>query len=99
MDEFGFVEPLVWNRRTGNLVGGHQRLKILAARSGSRVTTSKARTSPSRSTASRHCVSIYDARAGGPAQRVGFGPCGKRNGGSQLLCAGKWPPRRGLHDI
>jgi DNA modification methylase len=32
MDEFGFVEPLVWNRRTGNLVGGHQRLKILAAR-------------------------------------------------------------------
>ena len=32
MDEFGFVEPLVWNRRTGNLVGGHQRLKILAGR-------------------------------------------------------------------
>ena len=32
MEEFGFVEPLVWNRRTGNLVGGHQRLKILAAR-------------------------------------------------------------------
>lgn len=31
MDEFGFVEPLVWNRRTGNLVGGHQRLKILTA--------------------------------------------------------------------
>jgi DNA modification methylase len=26
---FGLVEPLVWNRRTGNLVGGHQRLKIL----------------------------------------------------------------------
>jgi len=32
MDEFGFVEPLVWNQRTGNLVGGHQRLKILQAR-------------------------------------------------------------------
>ena len=29
--EFGFVEPLVWNRRTGNLVGGHQRLKVLLA--------------------------------------------------------------------
>ncbi|MCS1351160.1 site-specific DNA-methyltransferase [Mechercharimyces sp. CAU 1602] len=27
--EFGFVEPLVWNRTTGNLVGGHQRLKVL----------------------------------------------------------------------
>jgi DNA modification methylase len=26
---FGYVEPLVWNSKTGNLVGGHQRLKIL----------------------------------------------------------------------
>lgn len=31
IQEFGFVEPLVWNRRTGNLIGGHQRLKILLA--------------------------------------------------------------------
>jgi ParB-like chromosome segregation protein Spo0J len=29
--EFGCVEPLVWNQRTGNLVGGHQRLKVLRA--------------------------------------------------------------------
>jgi ParB-like chromosome segregation protein Spo0J len=29
IQEFGFVEPLVWNKRTGNLVGGHQRLKVL----------------------------------------------------------------------
>jgi len=27
LKEFGLVEPLVWNKRTGNLVGGHQRLK------------------------------------------------------------------------
>jgi ParB-like chromosome segregation protein Spo0J len=27
--EFGLVEPLVWNKRTGNLVGGHQRLSML----------------------------------------------------------------------
>lgn len=27
--EFGYVEPIVWNKRTGNVVGGHQRLKIL----------------------------------------------------------------------
>lgn len=27
--EFGYVEPIVWNCRTGNVVGGHQRLKIL----------------------------------------------------------------------
>jgi|GEM_PF-913936 len=26
---FGLVDPLVWNKRTGNLVGGHQRLNIL----------------------------------------------------------------------
>ncbi len=29
ISEFGLVEPLVWNERTGNLVGGHQRLKVL----------------------------------------------------------------------
>jgi ParB-like chromosome segregation protein Spo0J len=29
--EFGLVEPLVWNQRTGNLVGGHQRFKVLKA--------------------------------------------------------------------
>jgi len=29
INEFDLVEPLVWNKRTGNLVGGHQRLKIL----------------------------------------------------------------------
>jgi len=27
--EFDMVEPLVWNKRTKNLVGGHQRLKVL----------------------------------------------------------------------
>jgi hypothetical protein len=26
---FGFVQPIVWNKRTGNVVGGHQRLKVL----------------------------------------------------------------------
>jgi len=29
MFEFGCVQPLVWNKRTGILVGGHQRLKVL----------------------------------------------------------------------
>ncbi len=29
MAEFGCVEPIVWNQRTGNVVGGHQRLKVL----------------------------------------------------------------------
>lgn len=26
---FGYVEPLVWNKRTGNVVGGNQRLIVL----------------------------------------------------------------------
>jgi len=25
MDRFGYVEPIVWNKTTGNIVGGHQR--------------------------------------------------------------------------
>ena len=29
IETFGHVEPLVWNERTGNLVGGHQRLTVL----------------------------------------------------------------------
>ena len=30
IDEFGLVEPIVWNKRTGNIVGGHQRyIKLL----------------------------------------------------------------------
>ena len=27
--EFGYVEPVIWNAQTGNVVGGHQRLKVL----------------------------------------------------------------------
>ena len=33
VEEFGYVEPIVWNRRTDRVVSGHQRLKVLA-RSG-----------------------------------------------------------------
>lgn len=29
IETFGYVEPIVWNRTTGNIVGGHQRLKVL----------------------------------------------------------------------
>jgi len=32
IDTFDYVEPVIWNQRTGNVVGGHQRLKILIAR-------------------------------------------------------------------
>lgn len=29
VEEFGYVEPIIWNRATGHVVGGHQRLKVL----------------------------------------------------------------------
>ncbi|MEG1894626.1 MAG: ParB N-terminal domain-containing protein [Oscillospiraceae bacterium] len=29
IDEFGYIEPVIWNKTTGNVVGGHQRLKVL----------------------------------------------------------------------
>lgn len=32
LEEFGLVQDLIWNRRSGNLVGGHQRLSVLQAR-------------------------------------------------------------------
>lgn len=32
IETFDAVEPIVWNQHTGNVIGGHQRLKILRAR-------------------------------------------------------------------
>ena len=29
IETFGYVEPVIWNKRTGSIVGGHQRFKIL----------------------------------------------------------------------
>ena len=29
LEEFGYVEPIIWNAQTGHVVGGHQRLKVL----------------------------------------------------------------------
>ena len=40
IEEFDLVEPLVWNERTGTLVGGHQRLKVLQERGDKEVEVS-----------------------------------------------------------
>lgn len=37
MTEFGYVEPIIWNQQTGNIVGGHQRFKILVEQGHSEV--------------------------------------------------------------
>ena len=31
IEKYGCVEPIIWNEKTGNVIGGHQRLKVLAA--------------------------------------------------------------------
>ena len=40
LETFGCVESLVWNRRTGHLVGGHQRLKVLRSQGCTEVSVS-----------------------------------------------------------
>lgn len=37
MSEFGYVEPIIWNEENGNIVGGHQRYKVLVAEGNSEV--------------------------------------------------------------
>lgn len=29
IEQFGYVEPVIWNEKTGRVIGGHQRLKVL----------------------------------------------------------------------
>ena len=29
IEQFGYVDPVIWNKKTGRVVGGHQRLKVL----------------------------------------------------------------------
>ena len=48
IDDFGLVDPLVWNERSGNLVGGHQRLKVLRDRGATHVDVSVVDLSPAR---------------------------------------------------
>ena len=31
LNDFGYVDPIIWNEVTGNIVGGHQRFKVLKA--------------------------------------------------------------------
>lgn len=46
--EFGLVEPLVWNELTGQVVGGHARLRLLREQGVTEVPVSVVRLSPER---------------------------------------------------
>lgn len=37
IETFGYVEPVIWNKQTGHVVGGHQRLKVLIEQGESEV--------------------------------------------------------------
>ena len=37
LNDFGYVDPVIWNEFTGNIVGGHQRYKILVADGASEI--------------------------------------------------------------
>ena len=39
IEEFGYVEPIIWNERTGRIVGGHQRLKVLLEKGAEEIET------------------------------------------------------------
>lgn len=34
IEQFGYIDPIIWNERTGNMVGGHQRHKIMVNEQG-----------------------------------------------------------------
>lgn len=40
INEFGYADPIIWNELTGNVVGGHQRLKILLEKGYKEITVS-----------------------------------------------------------
>lgn len=46
LDEFGYIDPVIWNKRTGNVVGGHQRLKVLQQEGISKLTASSSTWTP-----------------------------------------------------
>ena len=81
IDEFGYVQPLVWNKQTGNLVGGHQRLKILLAMVGSKAPNTGG-TAPRMKVPSgrlivtvRTCITILPRRRWNwPSERFGTPP-------------------------
>lgn len=48
LEEFGLVEPLIWNEATGHVVGGHLRLRILRELGVMEVPVSVVRLTPAR---------------------------------------------------
>jgi len=63
IQEFGLVEPLVWNETTGHVVGGHARLAILRDLGVAEVPVSVVRLSPAREKALNVVLNNREAQA------------------------------------
>ena len=61
--EFGLVEPLIWNERTGHVVGGHARLAILKAIGVTEVPVSVVRLSDAREKALNVVLNNQEAQS------------------------------------
>ncbi len=61
--EFGLVEPLIWNEKTGYVVGGHARLRILRDLGVQQVAVSVVRLTPAREKALNVVLNNREAQA------------------------------------
>ena len=61
--EFGLVEPLIWNERTGHVVGGHARLAILRSMGVSEVPVSVVNLSDAREKALNVVLNNQEAQS------------------------------------
>ena len=62
LEEFGLVEPLVWNETTGRVVGGHARLRILGELGYATVPVSVVRLTEAREKALNVVLNNQDAQ-------------------------------------
>ena len=62
LEEFGLVEPLVWNETTGRVVGGHARLRILGELGHATVPVSVVRLTEAREKALNVVLNNQDAQ-------------------------------------
>ena len=70
LEEFGLVEPLVWNELTGRVVGGHARLRILREMGVAEVPVSVVRLSEAREKALNVVLNNQEAQGRFDAEKL-----------------------------
>ena len=82
LSTFGYVDPVIWNEATGNIVGGHQRFKVLGRRGRDR---DRLRGGAYRKTRrmKKHSTVALNKAVGGMGAR-GIGRSARRSAGFRL---------------